>query len=166
MSNAPPPDNADFEPARQLTNLPGIVLFISGLLSALLALYLLIAGIQIMLMTPDKYEDLIRESVKNYPSVTRYLDEQLSEPGAIDSFKSGTTLSSIVWGGVSFVVGVLVCFGGLMMRRLRAYGVAVTAAFVAVVPCLSCTSCCGFGEVAGIWALIVLLHPEVRSAFR
>ena len=34
------------------------------------------------------------------------------------------------------------------------------------VPCVSCAGCCGVGEVIGLWALIVLLSADVRSAFR
>jgi hypothetical protein len=31
---------------------------------------------------------------------------------------------------------------------------------------LTCTGCCGLGQGIGIWALVVLLKPEVKALFR
>jgi hypothetical protein len=54
----------------------------------------------------------------------------------------------------------------VQLRRLRTYWVAVSGALLAVVPCVSPLGCCGIGEAVGIWALVVLLNADVRSAFR
>jgi hypothetical protein len=39
----------------------------------------------------------------------------------------------------------------------------MTAAILAMIPCLS--SCCIVGLPLGIWALVVLSKPEVKSEF-
>jgi hypothetical protein len=49
------------------------------------------------------------------------------------------------------------------MQSLRSYGFAFAAAILAMIPCL--TPCCVLGLPFGIWALVVLNKPEVKSQF-
>lgn len=76
----------------------------------------------------------------------------------------GTTFSlvSIIFG---FIMSVLILMGTLKMKSLQSYHFAMTAAILSVVPCL--TPCCGYviGLAFGIWALVVLRKPEVKSQF-
>jgi hypothetical protein len=65
---------------------------------------------------------------------------------------------------VGLAVSGLIIYGGLSMKALRAYPLAVATAVVAMIPCLS--PCCLLGLPIGIWALAVLLRPEVKAAFR
>lgn len=71
-------------------------------------------------------------------------------------------------GGFAHVLGLamsaLVFFGAWQMRELRQYPLALIAAIVAMIPCLS--PCCCIGLPIGIWALMVMMKPEVKSAFR
>ncbi len=60
-------------------------------------------------------------------------------------------------------LSAVILLGGLKMLKLRNYGLCVAAAVIALVPCLS--PCCCLGLPIGIWALVVLLKPEVKSAF-
>jgi hypothetical protein len=53
------------------------------------------------------------------------------------------------------VLSVVTILGGVSMRSLKAYGLAVTAAVIACIPCISATACCGIGEGIGIWAFVV-----------
>ncbi len=55
-----------------------------------------------------------------------------------------------------------VLFGAIKLLRLQNHGVAIAACIAAMLPC-SC--CCLFGLPFGIWALIVLNKPEVKSQF-
>ena len=70
------------------------------------------------------------------------------------------------WGVVSLIVGLLVAaiilVGGIKMKRLESYGLAMTGSIVAMLPC---SLCCLVGLPIGIWALVVLSKPEVKSAF-
>lgn len=54
-------------------------------------------------------------------------------------------------------------FGAISMMNLRHHTLCIVAAVITILPCSGC--CCGLGLAAGIWALIVLLKPEVREAF-
>jgi hypothetical protein len=75
---------------------------------------------------------------------------------------SGTVgvISSII----SIGIGALVLFGGLKMKKLESFGLAVTASILGIVPCTA-GLCCVLGLPIGVWALIVLFKPEVKSAF-
>ena len=58
-----------------------------------------------------------------------------------------------------FLSGLMI-FASLKMKRLRAYGLAVTASILAIV-----SPACLIGLPIGIWALVVLSQGEVRAAF-
>lgn len=64
---------------------------------------------------------------------------------------------------VNIVIGVLILVGGLKMRKLESYGLAMTAAILSIIPCT--TSCCLVGIPIGVWAVVVLMRPEVKSSF-
>jgi hypothetical protein len=55
-----------------------------------------------------------------------------------------------------------VLFGALKMLRLQSYGLAIAAAIIAMLPC---QCCCVLGLPFGIWVLVVLNKPEVKSQF-
>jgi hypothetical protein len=57
--------------------------------------------------------------------------------------------------------GVII-YGALQMMRLKSYRLAMTSSILAMIPC---HICCFAGLPIGIWALIVLMKPEVKSAF-
>jgi len=69
-------------------------------------------------------------------------------------------VASAMLGGV---MSVLVLYGASRMKKLRSYGWAMTATILALVPCTS--PCCLVGLPIGIWALVVLMKPEVKAAF-
>lgn len=64
---------------------------------------------------------------------------------------------------VGVLVGALTIAGGVAMLRLRSWGFALTGAILAALPCMS--GCCCIGLPIGIWALIVLLDKDVKTAF-
>lgn len=57
-----------------------------------------------------------------------------------------------------------VMFGSIQMMRLRNYGLAMAAAIISIIPCVG--SCCCAGIPFGIWALVVLMRPQVKAAFQ
>jgi hypothetical protein len=64
---------------------------------------------------------------------------------------------------VGILCGAVTVFGGLKMRSLQSYGLCMAASILAMIPCTS--GCCLIGLPIGIWALVVLSKPEVKSAF-
>ena len=70
----------------------------------------------------------------------------------------------LVAGAVNIAMSVLILIGGIKMKALQSHGLAMAAAIIAMIPCLS--PCCLLGLPIGIWALTVLNDSEVREAFR
>ncbi|MDX1945046.1 MAG: serine/threonine-protein kinase [Pirellulaceae bacterium] len=76
----------------------------------------------------------------------------------------------IAWAGILFLVfilastipAVLLIVAGWRMRKLRSHGLASVAAVIAVLPC---TAGWLLGIPIGIWALVVLMRPEVVEVF-
>ncbi len=66
---------------------------------------------------------------------------------------------------ISLVVAAVngfVLFGAIKLLRLQHFGLVMAAVIVAMLPC---QCCCLLGLPFGIWALIVLNKPEVKSHF-
>lgn len=63
---------------------------------------------------------------------------------------------------IGFAIYIAILLGALKMKKLNSYGFAMTSAILAMLPC-SCACCIGLP--IGIWALVVLGKPEVKSAF-
>jgi len=74
---------------------------------------------------------------------------------------SGTV--GMVFAVIGILTSVLIFVGGLKMKKLESYGFAMAASIIAMIPCIS--PCCFLGLPVGIWALVVLAKPEVKSAF-
>jgi uncharacterized BrkB/YihY/UPF0761 family membrane protein len=76
-----------------------------------------------------------------------------------------------LWEGVagmgSSFVGILVAgfiiYAALKMKNLSQWGLAMAASILAMIPCIS--PCCIIGLPIGIWCLVVLTKPEVKTAF-
>ena len=66
-------------------------------------------------------------------------------------------------------VAGLVIFVSIKMRKLEGYALAITSSILIMVPCVTpfffCIPCCMAGLPVGIWSLIVLMKPEMKSAF-
>jgi hypothetical protein len=69
----------------------------------------------------------------------------------------------IVQSILGLAMSVLILLGALKMKKLENYTFSIIATVVAMVPCIS--PCCLVGLPIGIWALVVLNKPEVKSAF-
>lgn len=90
----------------------------------------------------------------------------------LDTFGGDSEWAQYAMGGafgiVSSVIGLamsgFVLWAALQMKELRNWVVSVVAAILAMIPCIS--PCCIIGLPIGIWALVVLLKPEVKAAFR
>ena len=86
----------------------------------------------------------------------------MNQPGQAE----GAAIGNMV-GGVMDVVGAIlqavVIFGAIQMRSLKSRGMAMTAAIISCIPCLS--ACCVLGIPFGIWSLVVLNDPMVKQAF-
>lgn len=66
-------------------------------------------------------------------------------------------------GLIGIGIGVVIFLGAMKMKNLTGYGFAMTAAILAMIPCVS--PCCCLGLPAGIWAIIVLVDANTKASF-
>lgn len=82
---------------------------------------------------------------------------------------SGIKMQAVLQNGGSAVylllASLLQIFGGLRMAALKSYPLAMLASIFTILPC-SLPGCCGLGQLAGIWGMVVLFNNEVKSAFK
>jgi len=85
------------------------------------------------------------------------------ELNSLISSMSGTL--NVIGGIINIALSVLVLVGAAKMKQLQSYGLSVTVCILPMIPCVS-SCCCFLGLPIGIWGLIVLFKPEVRSQFQ
>lgn len=87
----------------------------------------------------------------------------VSESGEEQAFNLFTGVTGIFINIVELGVAGFIVYGALQMKDLKNHAMAMVAAIISMIPCVS--PCCLIGLPAGIWALIVLSKPEVKAAF-
>lgn len=144
MPPSTPPPTAPAGPSpEQQVQAPAIALMILGGVNALQALLFAVVGV-VGIFDPSVFAESAAASGN---------DPMLNVMVAIGM--------GLLMGGAS----ALIFFGGLRMKNLESFGLSMAAAIAAVVPCVT-IYCCLPGIGLGIWALIVLNRPEVKSSFR
>ena len=98
------------------------------------------------------------------PGLDLAKDPQFARFERVIEMFSGT--AGVISGLISLAVGAFILVGALKMMKLRSYGLAMAASIIAMIPCLLPFPCCCLGLPFGIWALVVLCRPEVKSAFQ
>ena len=139
---------------------PAIFLLVLSVLNLLAGLYLMFNGIVV-----KKSADAQAIMKKQWDDMKPEDRDAVKKIG-INSSGDFVTLAgnvSLGWGGPMAIVSVLTVFGAIRMLSLHSYGLAMFGAIVTVIPCL--TLSCLLGQVAGIWAFVILLQPDVRKAF-
>jgi hypothetical protein len=123
-------------------NVPAILLIVCGALGALSALGGLFGSgalMQVLAKNPQ-FSDLAAKMAQNQSGAMHYV----------------SPLLSVILSGV-------IIFGALKMRALENYNLALASAIVALLPC---GGCCCLPLPVGIWALVLLMKPEIKSQFR
>jgi len=140
MSDAKAPQVVASDASRQVSG-PATGLLVTGIIGAFFAGVGLIASIVGMGIAP-----FIREEIPE-----RYAEFWEGSVGAAGSI-------------VEIVVAAFIIYAALKMKELRQWELSLAASIVAMIPCIS--PCCILGLPIGIWALVVLLRPEIKDAFR
>jgi hypothetical protein len=149
--------------AAERTSTVGVFLLIVGILNALGGFFFLLRGAQALSVTSA---DLVQVAAQLTPEQKEQFAELARQGWSMERLVAvaGTTL--VVVGLLALVAGMITVFAGARMRSLRSYGLAVTGAILAMIPCISPTGCILLGEAIGIWALVVLMSSDVKSSFR
>ncbi|HEX5399674.1 MAG TPA: hypothetical protein VFY06_11575 [Verrucomicrobiae bacterium] len=152
---APPPLTATGSDGRavalQQVRSPAVGLMVTAILDLLLGVW---SVIQTIFFPPNTQELNSQLEQLHNPQAEQFIRTMLhllQGPVAIGLNLFGVALS------------VLILMGALKMKSLQSYEFAMTAAIVAMLPCV--TPCCIIGLPIGIWALVVLRSPAVKSQF-
>lgn len=84
---------------------------------------------------------------------------------ALKSGGGGSKIPGILWAFVMMGVNAFIIFGGIKMKNAQSYPVAMAAAILSVIPCCFNGCCCISSMPVGIFALVVLMKPEVKASF-
>jgi hypothetical protein len=153
--------------ARSRVRLASAALIMVGALNLVLAFPLLIGGVISLFWTRQDAETAAREMEAMQASMLKLSPGTPLEPVPDpDELKTQNTLRGLSWGLLDLTSSLLTIIGGIRMRVLRNLRLVIAGALVAALPFVSCGACCGVGEIVGGWALLVLLDPGVRRAFR
>lgn len=136
--------------AQQEVSTPAILLIVTGALGVLFALLGVVQSLTSSGVPPE-----VLDQMRNTPGMEQWAD-------MLGRMTSGPL--SLLSNMASLALSGFVLFGGLKMKNLESWGLALAASILAVIPC--CNGCCCLGLPAGIWALVVLNKPEVKAAFR
>jgi len=157
VSNVPPPLGAtgagSREMALQRIKIPAVALMAASILNIILALWGLI---EMIFSKPDLQQiNSALEQLDN-PQIEQFAQKMLH------LMYGPLGIANIL---VELAVSVLILAGAKKMKSLRSYQFSLAAAGLSTVPCL--TPCSGFllGLAFGIWALVVLRKPDVKSHF-
>ena len=130
--------------AAEALNIPSVLLLVSGGLGVIMGLGSLVGA----------------------GGSSAALAKLANDPNTAQFAKFAQTLAgpvNIVLTLLGVALSAFVIFGALKMRSLQGHGLALGAAIVSLIPC---TGCCCLGMPVGVWALVVLLKPEVKSQFQ
>lgn len=71
----------------------------------------------------------------------------------------------VISGIIGIVLAGLTIFAGIQMQKLRNYSLVMAMLILNMIPCCN-SCCCVIGLPIGIWGLVILMKPEVKSAFK
>lgn len=91
-------------------------------------------------------------------------DQKKMQKDILVMIRDGIKAAGLPMYGAQALVLLLLLLGGVQMLRLSSRGLSYTAAVLAMIPCVT-SYVCLLGLPFGIWAIVVLGHPDVKAAF-
>ncbi len=133
----PPPSGGS---AKDALNIPSLLILIFAAIGILVQLSQL-AGLGGVNNLPPE--------LMNNPQLAKFMAQA----------QSGGKLGNVV----GLLLSGLTVFGALQMRQVKNFPLSMAAAILSMLPCGSC--CCCITLPIGIWALVTMNKPEIKSQF-
>jgi predicted lysophospholipase L1 biosynthesis ABC-type transport system permease subunit len=136
----PPPPTAPVAPVAEQVNGPAIGLLVTagvGALFSLARIAMMVFGFSLSALSSGSDQDRLVAMLSGTIGIA-------------------SSVIGLIIAGVIFV-------GARRMQQLRSWGFGLTVSILAMIPCIS--PCCLLGLPIGIWAIVVLVRPEVKAAF-
>jgi len=150
--------------ARGMVGAPALLLVVSGLIG----LFVTAACSIPLVFDQDMIVRAFKSVVEGQPQGQQKKDmEQQVEKmeNQINQNRDALAIEHAIELGIVAFLNLLAIVGGISMRGLRSYGLSMLGAVVSLIPCV--VACCPLvGVPVGLWALVVLVRPEVKAAFR
>ena len=137
---------------------PAICLILTGLLNIVLSLW---GAVESVFFPVNIDQQLAGVPQFNDPQVQKFLSDPQVTHFLHLLYSPAILLTNDLF---TLTMSILVLVGALRMKALRSYEFAMIAALLALLPCV--TSCCLIGLPFGIWAIIVLRRPGIKSQFK
>jgi hypothetical protein len=155
--------------AKQRVQAPAIALIVVGLVNLLVTILQVGLTIWMAVIPAQQLQQMVKDRLAIAeqsglvtPEMRKNLEENWSNP---DAAKASSLSQNVISSLLTALLMVLTLIGGIRMRSLHSYGLSVAGAISAAIPCITCSGTCCFGEIIGIWALVVLLNADVKAAF-
>jgi hypothetical protein len=155
-------DEREIAAARAATAVPGTFLMLNGLFGLVFVAILS----DPMIFQPEMLIQSLRDLAAQQPQGKERQDMEKKIDEAEQNIKQNRgamQIQNTIQLGILAVGNLLAVIGGLAMRALGSYGLSVTGSLVSVLPIV--TGCCCTGIPFGLWALVVLMRPEVKAGY-
>ncbi len=149
--------------SRATTSVPGVLLMICGGICGLLSAYNVYNAVTNPEQLVTQYGDQIRQIEATQPAGPQR-DQQVKMLKTIQEYARLDSPAVLALIGVGAVSAGLMLLGGWKLYTRSGYGLALTGAIVALIPCSNGLVC--LAMPIGLYALIVLLGGDGKAAFR
>jgi hypothetical protein len=155
-------DRRAIERGRAAVGPPALLLILNGLIGLIVWGTLSVP----LVFDPDRLVRFFRNIADQQPAgqQKKDLEQKVDDmEKQVNQNRDAIAVQNGVFLSILCVLNLAAIGGGLMMRSLTSYGLSLVGAIVSVIPIA--TGCCITGIPFGVWALVVLLRPEVKEAF-
>lgn len=128
---------------------PAICLMVAAGLNILLSFYWIFSGFN-ALLTSDQF-------AKDLNARGRISGDQFA------SMMNTTGVICVFWGIIGLLCAGVIILAGIKFKSLQSYNLVMAGTVLAMIPCTG--PCCIVSLPLGIWALVVLMSPDVKAAF-
>lgn len=147
MAGAAVADTSAYDAAVRLANPAGWALMILGILSILMCIAF-----------------IVFYAVKGVP--TNPFEGMFGQSNQTEAMRAGQKIGTFGALIVGLAEAGFFIFAGLKLRRLESWGLVLTAAILAIIPCCGTQApLCLLSIPVGIWVIVVLCQAKVKSAF-
>ncbi|MBL9172970.1 MAG: DUF4339 domain-containing protein [Verrucomicrobiales bacterium] len=144
------PSGGGTEAAQSAVKAPAILMIVAAALSLLHALYSLVIIFQMPM------DDILRQAEK-----------QMGQPFPVQVPVAFMKTAMVATGALPIVAAIITLIAGQRFLSLRSRGLVMTGGILLLLPCCGVSGpVCLLGMPVGIWSLVVVSKPEIRSAFR
>jgi hypothetical protein len=156
------------EQVRDRVQWPALFLIANASISVLVALFQITRFLAVVDAPPDDFSSLDRtlwQMTARKDQGFVFTWQEYLRTTTPEQRKRQRALTEGIIALVLLVPAGLALAGGVCMHQLRCWPLAMVGALASAAPCVSPLTCCGVGEVVGVWCVVALLRPEVREAF-